>query len=30
MMGQRKKYTAEFKRDAVSLVLKQEYDLDPV
>jgi len=24
-MGQRKKYTAEFKRDAVSLVLEQEY-----
>lgn len=25
MMGQRKKYTADFKRDAVSLVLEQEY-----
>ena len=25
MMGKRKKYTADFKRDAVSLVLDQEY-----
>jgi len=25
MMGPRKKYTAKFKRDAVNLVLEQEY-----